>query len=130
MLKRLLTSQLSMLDSLMICTIPAICTLCLYIRQLWITYTGGQNIEFIVYQGSNNEENDEEFMYRYSLLGQEYRDFRMELVDASGRKAYTMRYKSDPCKGSLIKEMIEVLFASSGLLAICLAGGLFGWFLT
>jgi hypothetical protein len=130
MLKKFLTAQLSILDSLMICATPEIYAFCVHIIKLWIACTGRQTIEYIIYPGSNNEENDEEFVNGYSFLEQEYRDFRMELVTASGGKAYKIHYKLDPYKGSLIKEIIEVLPASIGLLIICFTGGLFGWLLT
>jgi hypothetical protein len=110
-LKRFLTSQLSILDVLIICTTPAICLFCLNLVSLWTYYIGNQKVEFNTHLGSS----DKGFKPKYSSLTKKDKDFLLEWSDVNPLRDLPI----------LIREVFPII----GLLAICLSGGLIGYLL-
>jgi hypothetical protein len=122
-LKRFLTSQLAILDVLIICTIPAICLFCISLLRISTNHTGKQKVEFII------DKKSFEKTYSLSLEGK-YKDFKMELVEEKelGLKLCKVSFTADLPEYLPIELMPEIL-PIGGLLAICLSGGLIGYFL-
>jgi len=122
-LKRFLTSQLSILDVLIICTAPAICLFCISIASLWTDYTGKRKVEFVVDRKSFKKT-------FFSSFEEIYKDLNVELVDEEqlGRKVCKISFTNNRIEDLRIELMREIL-PIGGLLAICLSGGLIGYFL-
>jgi hypothetical protein len=122
-LKIFFTSQLSILDILIICTTPAICLLCTRIASLWTDYTGKRKVAFTIDKKSFEE------TYSSSLEGK-YKDLKVELVETKelGLEVCKVSFTADP-PGYLPIDPIGEILPIGGLLAICLSGGLIGYFL-
>jgi hypothetical protein len=57
-LKRFLTSQLAILDVLIICTSPAVCLICITLISWWAYYTDKRKLELTIYPASSNKRFD------------------------------------------------------------------------
>jgi hypothetical protein len=122
-LKRFLTSQISILDILIICTAPAICLFCATIASLWTSYTVGRKVEFTIDKKS--------FEKAYSSsLEEKYNDLKVELVETKelGSEVCKVSFTANPPAYLPIDLMGEII-PIGGLLAICLFGGSIGYLL-
>jgi hypothetical protein len=123
LLKRFLTSQISILDIIIICTAPAIWFFYLSIVNLWTDYRG-RKLEFTIYPGSS----DKGFENKYSSLSNTYKDFRIESIDNAelGTQSYKINFTANPPESLPIGRLIREIFLIGGLLVTCLSGGLIG----
>jgi hypothetical protein len=123
LLKKFLTSQISILDVIIICTAPAIWFFYTSLVNLWTDYAG-RRVEFTVYPGSS----DKGFENKYSSLSKKYKDFRIESIDNAevGTQSYKINFTASPPGSLPIERLIREIFFIGGLLVTCLSGGLIG----
>jgi hypothetical protein len=125
-LKRFFTSQISILDVLIICTAPAICLFCITIASLWTSYTGERKVAFTI-----DTIDKKGFKKIYSsLLEGKHKNLKIELIEEKelGSEVYEVSFTTDQPAHLPINLMGEIL-PIGGLLAICLSGGLIGYLL-
>ena len=129
-IKKLLSSQISIADSVIICSVPVVYLLAETLRWAWIDYTSGREMTVPIYLGSSTSPSSIERMKEQlielqgDVTTEEIKNQETEVI------GYVFKYRKKKTKSlSIIEDVNSFLFVLGGYLVICLIGGLLGYWL-